>query len=258
MIAIATYLAEFVGAAIALNLLFGVPPFVAGLMTAVYVFAILELTRGHRKFQPRDHRLSRDRLSRLPLRPAAGRRRQERVRQARSRPSRCACAQRAAGRRHPRRDGHAGMLVLPALGAHQLAREGGVDSREARAAALPGAGCPAGHGPGGFINLTRPRWRRSSSTTPAAPGWTTPDEVSAFNALLGGGAALAFAVALLASGLSSSKRSQHLRRPGRDAGLHQPPDSLFARRVITMAPSLIVLAIGVNPSMMLAPSHRWC
>ena len=39
-------------AAIALNLLFGVPPFVAGLMTAVVAFGILELqTRGHRKFE---------------------------------------------------------------------------------------------------------------------------------------------------------------------------------------------------------------
>ena len=51
-IAIATDLAEFVGAAIALNLLFGVPPFVAGLMTAVVAFGILELqTRGHRRFE---------------------------------------------------------------------------------------------------------------------------------------------------------------------------------------------------------------
>src|SRR5689334_6983027 len=51
-IAIATDLAEFIGAAIALNLLFGVPPFIAGLMTAVVAFAILELqTRGHRKFE---------------------------------------------------------------------------------------------------------------------------------------------------------------------------------------------------------------
>jgi manganese transport protein len=40
-IAIATDLAEFVGAAIALNLLFGVPPFVAGLMTAVVAFGIV-------------------------------------------------------------------------------------------------------------------------------------------------------------------------------------------------------------------------
>ena len=51
LIAMSTDLAEFVGAAIALNLLFGVPPFVAGLMTAVIAFAILELqTRGFRKF----------------------------------------------------------------------------------------------------------------------------------------------------------------------------------------------------------------
>ena len=51
-IAIATDLAEFVGAAIALNLLFGVPPFAAGLITAVVAFAILGLqTRGYRKFE---------------------------------------------------------------------------------------------------------------------------------------------------------------------------------------------------------------
>ena len=48
----ATDLAEFVGAAIALNLLFGVPLFVAGLITAVIAFAILGLqTRGYRRFE---------------------------------------------------------------------------------------------------------------------------------------------------------------------------------------------------------------
>ena len=52
VIAIATDLAEFVGAAIALNLLFGVPPFAAGLMTAVVAFAILALqTRGLPPFE---------------------------------------------------------------------------------------------------------------------------------------------------------------------------------------------------------------
>src|SRR5439155_16660363 len=51
-IAIATDLAEFVGAAIALNLLFGVPPFAAGLITAVVAFGILALqTRGYRRFE---------------------------------------------------------------------------------------------------------------------------------------------------------------------------------------------------------------
>jgi manganese transport protein len=52
LIAMATDLAEFVGAAIALNLLFGVPLFTAGLMTGAVAFAILGLqTRGHRRFE---------------------------------------------------------------------------------------------------------------------------------------------------------------------------------------------------------------
>ena len=52
IIAIATDLAEFVGAAIALNLLFGVPLFPAGLITAVVAFAILGLrSRGYRRFE---------------------------------------------------------------------------------------------------------------------------------------------------------------------------------------------------------------
>src|SRR3954463_12662409 len=52
LIAMATDLAEFVGAAIALNLLFGVPLFTAGLMTSVVAFALLALqSRGYRRFE---------------------------------------------------------------------------------------------------------------------------------------------------------------------------------------------------------------
>src|ERR671933_1174304 len=52
LIAMATDLAEFVGAAIALNLLFGVPIFHAGLITAVVAFGILALQgRGYRRFE---------------------------------------------------------------------------------------------------------------------------------------------------------------------------------------------------------------
>ena len=52
IIAIATDLAEFVGAAVALNLLFGVPAFAAGLITAAVAFAILALQqRGYRRFE---------------------------------------------------------------------------------------------------------------------------------------------------------------------------------------------------------------
>ena len=52
VIAMATDLAEFVGAAIALNLLFGIDLLPAGLITAVVAFAILGLqTRGYRRFE---------------------------------------------------------------------------------------------------------------------------------------------------------------------------------------------------------------
>jgi manganese transport protein len=52
LIAMATDLAEFVGAAIALNLLFDVPLFPAGLITAVIAFGILGLQkRGYRTFE---------------------------------------------------------------------------------------------------------------------------------------------------------------------------------------------------------------
>jgi manganese transport protein len=52
IIAIATDLAEFVGAAVALNLLFGVPAFAAGLITAAVAFAILAMQQhGYRRFE---------------------------------------------------------------------------------------------------------------------------------------------------------------------------------------------------------------
>ena len=52
LIAMATDLAEFVGAAIALNLLFGIPLLPSGVITAVVAFALLGLqTRGYRRFE---------------------------------------------------------------------------------------------------------------------------------------------------------------------------------------------------------------
>ena len=52
IMAMATDVAEFLGAAIGLNLLFGVPLFVAGLITGVIAFAILGLQRrGFRPFE---------------------------------------------------------------------------------------------------------------------------------------------------------------------------------------------------------------
>jgi manganese transport protein len=52
VVAMATDLAEFVGGAVALNLLFGIPLFPAGLITGVVSFALLALQeRGYRRFE---------------------------------------------------------------------------------------------------------------------------------------------------------------------------------------------------------------
>src|SRR3954453_816758 len=56
IIAMATDLAEFIGAALALNLLFGIPLFPAGLLTGVGVFGILALQR--RGFRPLEAAIS--------------------------------------------------------------------------------------------------------------------------------------------------------------------------------------------------------
>jgi acetyl-CoA acetyltransferase len=63
--------------------------------------------------------------------------------------------------------------------------------------------------------------------------------------LIGGGAALAFAVALLASGLSSSSVGTYAGQVVMQ-GFIDRRIPLFLRRLVTMAPALVVLAIGVD------------
>ena len=65
--------------------------------------------------------------------------------------------------------------------------------------------------------------------------------------LVGGGAALAFAVALLASGLSSSSVGTYAGQVVMQGfiGRRIP---VFLRRAITMVPALVVLAAGLPPT----------
>ena len=65
--------------------------------------------------------------------------------------------------------------------------------------------------------------------------------------LVGGGAVLAFAVALLASGASSSSVGTYAGQVVM-AGFIQVQIPLVLRRVVTMAPALIILALGASPS----------
>jgi manganese transport protein len=80
-------------------------------------------------------------------------------------------------------------------------------------------------------------------------GETTVDSIegahAGFEQLLGGGAALAFAVALLASGLSSSSVGTYAGQVVMQ-GFIARRIPLFARRAVTMAPALVVLAAGTD------------
>jgi manganese transport protein len=75
-----------------------------------------------------------------------------------------------------------------------------------------------------------------------------------FSHLVGGTAALAFAVALLSSGASSSSVGTYAGQVVM-AGFVNLRISLFARRALTMLPALVVLALGVSPTRALVLSQ---
>jgi manganese transport protein len=253
-IAIATDLAEFVGAAIALNLLFGVPPFIAGLMTAVVAFGILALqTRGYRRFEIAIAGLMGivclGFFYELTLAHVDG-------------------AGVVKGFVPNFSGADSIVLAVGILGATVMPHVVYLHS------ALTAVRIPASHteerrellrfqrldvvlamGLAGIVNLTM---LAVAAALFHDSGRTGVDSIhgahEGFQALLGGGAALAFAVALLASGLSSSSVGTFAGQVVMQ-GFIARRIPLFLRRAITMAPSLIVLAIGVNPSTTLVISQ---
>jgi manganese transport protein len=80
------------------------------------------------------------------------------------------------------------------------------------------------------------------------------DAYSSFDTELGGGAAILFGIALLASGFSSSSIGT-LAGQVVMQGFIQRQIPIFLRRAITLAPALIILAIGVDPSRSLVISQ---
>ena len=80
---------------------------------------------------------------------------------------------------------------------------------------------------------------------------------SELDRLVGGGAALAFSIALLASGASSSSVGTYAGQIVMRGfvGLNIP---LLARRLITMAPAIAVLAVGLNPTTCLFSVRSCC
>jgi manganese transport protein len=245
IIAIATDLAEFVGAAIALNLLFGVPPFTAGLMTAVVAFGILALqTRGYRRFE-----LAIAGLLGIVLLGFAYDLLQVGV-----------DVPAFVGGMVPGFDGTDSILiavgilgatVMPhvvylhsALTQNRIKAENDDERRELMR--FQRVDVMIAMGLAGVINLTM---LIVAAQLFHDTGHTSVDSIegahSGLQTLLGGGAALAFAVALLASGLSSSSVGTYAGQVVMQ-GFINFRIPLFLRRAITMLPALVVLASGVN------------
>ena len=254
IIAIATDLAEFVGAAIALNLLFGVPPFAAGLITAVVAFGILALQqRGYRRFELAIagflaivclgflYDLSQVSVDRSAF----------------------------LGGFVPGFDGtDSVMLAVGILGAtvmpHVVYLHGALvqrripprDDAERRSLLrFQRVDVVIAMGLAGVINLTMLVVAASLFHDLGQHGIDSIEGAHAgFERLLGGGAALAFAVALLASGLSSSSVGTYAGQVVMQ-GFIDRRIPLFLRRLVTMAPALVVLAIGVDATDALVASQ---
>jgi manganese transport protein len=243
LIAMATDLAEFVGAAIALNLLFGVPLFVAGLITAVIAFAILGLqTRGYRRFETTIAGLLGVILLGFIYEVVhAG-------------PD----ASGAIAGFVPSFDGTESVLLATGiLGAtvmphviylHSALTQGRIkprnDAERRELLRFERLDVGLAMGLAGVVNI-------SMLVVAAAlfHGVSDIDSIDGayhgFEAQLGNGAAIAFGVALLASGLSSSSVGTYAGQVVMQ-GFIRRSVPLLARRLITMTPALIVLAIGVN------------
>ena len=254
IIAIATDLAEFVGAAIALNLLFGVPPFDAGLMTAVVAFAILALqTRGYRRFE-----LAIAGLLGIVLLGFAYDLLQVGV-----------DAPAFVSGLVPHFDGTDSVLIaVGILGAtvmphvvylHSALTQGRIkaenDGERRQLMRFQRVDVMIAMGLAGVINLTM---LVVAAQLFHDSGRTEIDSIEGAHAgletLLGGGAALAFAVALLASGLSSSSVGTYAGQVVMQ-GFINFRIPLFLRRAITMTPALIVLASGANTTDVLVLSQ---
>jgi manganese transport protein len=252
-VAIATDLAEVVGGALALKILFGLPLVVGGIITAIVAFALLLLqNRGHRPFEVAVAGLLAVILLgfvydvvRSGLQPLA-----------------------LVSGVVPRFEGSDSLLLAAGmLGAtvmpHAIYLHGSLTSKRyvrttetQRRALLPSlrADVIVAMTIAGIMNLALLVIAASALSGPRAGTDTIEGAHAGLGEVLGPFAALLFALALLASGFAASS-------VGTLAGqivmegflrLHVP---LVVRRLVTLTPALVVLAIGVDPTQALVVSQ---
>ena len=254
LMAMSTDIAEFLGAAIGLNLLFGVPLLPAGLMTGVIAFAILELqTRGFRRFELA--------ISALLGIIFAG----FLYETLRIGPSVHGSMRGLLPDLHGSGSlylavGIIGATVMPhVIYLHSALTKGRMpcrDDRErSRVLRFERLDVIIALGLAGLVNMAMLAVAAKLFHTPALSGLSTIQDAHAqFGHLVGGTAALAFAVALLASGASSSSVGTYAGQVVM-AGFINIRIPLLLRRAITMIPAIAVLAAGMNPTNVLVLSQ---
>jgi manganese transport protein len=246
IVAMATDLAEFVGAAVGLYLIFGIGLFPAGLITAVVAFGILALEqRGYRKFELAIIALlALIALGFLYTFFAVGD--QDYGELARGViPSLAGQGSLALA------VGIIGATVMPhviylhsALQKNRIRPQNKFEMRQLLK--YNRIDCVIGLGIAGLVNLAM---LCIAAALFNVPGLSHIDDLIRIHGELGtlvsGGAALAFGVALMASGFSSSSVGTYAGQVVMSGfmGWRIP---IILRRAITMAPALVVLALGVN------------
>ena len=254
VMAMSTDIAEFLGAALGLNLLFGVPLLPAGLITGVIAFAILELqTRGFRRFElaitallgiifagflyetlrigPSTHGSLRGLIPGL---------------------SGTSSLYLAVG--------IIGATVMPhVIYLHSALTNGRMpvrdDQERGRVLRFERLDVIIALALAGVVNMAMLAVAAKLFHTPALSGLNTIQQAHAqFGHLVGGTAALAFAVALLASGASSSSVGTYAGQVVM-SGFINIRIPLVLRRAVTMIPAIAVLAVGMNPTSALVLSQ---
>jgi manganese transport protein len=254
LISMSTDIAEFIGAALGLNLLFGVPLLPAGFITGVVALGLLGLQRhGYRRFE-----LAIAALlgliffgflyQLLKIGPSASATVDGLVPHLSGNDSVYLAV------------GIIGATVMPhAIYLHSALTNRRVpsqnDAERKRVLRFERLDVIIALGLAGLVNLTM---LVVAAKLFHARGLTGVDTIKGahdgFSHLVGGGAALAFAVALLASGTSSSSVGTFAGQVVM-AGFVNLRIPLLVRRIVTMAPALIVLAIGVSPTSALVLSQ---
>ena len=253
LIAMATDLAEFIGAAIALNLLFGIALFPAGLLTAGVAFGILALQRkGYRRFETVVFGFLAVILlgflyDTLRIGFDAGD---------------------ATAGLIPHFDGTDSVLLATGiLGAtvmphviylHSALTQDRVplrdDADRRRMLRFNRIDVTIAMTIAGVINLSMLLIAASLFNKAGLSIDTIKGAHAGFKELVGPGAALAFALALLASGFASSGVGTYAGQVVMQ-GFIARTIPLVLRRLITMAPALIVLAVGLDPTRSLVISQ---